>query len=112
MSFKELAVDPVDVADSVAVVTGWIISLREMTVPIAIGSDDGAVVVVNGTVIHEDRTTHGASPFSSLLQAPLRAGANRVVIAVENGTGDFGFHFRPLNREVKIRTTPDEQAAP
>ena len=112
MSFQELSADPVDATDSVAVATGWIISPREMTVPIAFGSDDGAVVVVNGTVIHEDRTTHGASPFASLLRAPLRAGANRVVIAVENGTGDFGFHFRPLNREVEIRTTPDEQASP
>ena len=52
------------------------------------------------------------TPLADLLQAPLRAGANRVVIAVENGTRDFGFHFRPLSREVEIRTTPDEQAAP
>ena len=112
LSFKELSADPEDAVESVAVATGWIISPRDMIVPIAFGSDDGAVVVINGAVIHEDRTTHGANPFAELLRAPLRAGANRVVIAVENGTGDFGFHFRPLNREVEIRTTPDEQASP
>ncbi len=105
LSFKELSTEADGTTDAIAVATGWLISPRAMMVPVLFGSDDGAVVRVNGVTMLEDRTTHGASPFGRLLQVPVRAGANRVVIAVENGTGDFGFHFRPVHRDVTLKAS-------
>lgn len=102
LSFTELATDPADTADAVAIATGWLDAPRSMTVPILFGSDDGAVVLVNGDPVHVDRTTHGASPFANLLQVPVEAGANRIVVAVENAGGDFGFHLRPLHPAVRV----------
>ena len=80
----------------------------DTTAIIAFGSDDGAVVIVNGRTIHVDRTTHGASPFGSMLEVPLRRGPNEVTVAVENGSGDFGFHFRPLDRRLTVMTSIDD----
>jgi len=105
LSFKELSTEVDGTTDAIGVATGWLISPRAMTVPVLFGSDDGAVVRVNGETMLEDRTTHGASPFGRLLRIPVQAGANRVVVAVENGTGDFGFHFRPVHREVTLETS-------
>ena len=104
LSFTELATDPAETANATAVATAWITAPQDMTVPVLFGSDDGAVVMINGEPVHVDRTTHGASPFANLLQIPLRAGVNRVIVAVENAGGDFGFHFRPVHTQVTVTT--------
>ena len=108
LSFLEIAAEPSATENAIAVAAGWIMCPRPLTATIAFGSDDGAVVLVNGETILLDRTTHGASPFGSILQVPLRQGPNQVIIAVENGSGDFGFHFRPLDREATVMTSIDD----
>jgi hypothetical protein len=108
LSFLEIAAEPSATENAIAVAAGWIMCPRDLTATIAFGSDDGAVVLVNGETILLDRTTHGASPFGLILQVPLRQGPNQVIIAVENGSGDFGFHFRPLDREATVMTSIDD----
>ena len=108
LSFLELAADPAATENSIAIASGWILSPDDTTAIVAFGSDDGAVVIVNGRTILVDRTTHGASPFGSMLEVPLRRGPNEVTVAVENGTGDFGFHFRPLDRRLTVMTSIDD----
>jgi hypothetical protein len=108
LSFLEISAEPSATENAIAVAAGWIMCPRALTATIAFGSDDGAVVLVNGETILLDRTTHGASPFGSILQVPLRQGPNQVTIAVENGSGDFGFHFRPLDREATVMTSIDD----
>lgn len=108
LSFLEITAEKADTENTIAIAAGWIMCPRDLTTTIAFGSDDGAVVLVNGETVLLDRTTHGASPFGSILEVPLRRGANRVIIAVENGTGDFGFHFRPLDREATVMSSIDD----
>jgi hypothetical protein len=108
LSFLEITAEKADTENTIAIAAGWIMCPRDLTTTIAFGSDDGAVVLVNGETILLDRTTHGASPFGSILQVPLRQGPNQVIIAVENGSGDFGFHFRPLDREATVMTSIDD----
>ncbi len=108
LSFLEITADPSATENAIAVASGWIMCPRDLTATIAFGSDDGAVVLVNGETILLDRTTHGASPFASVLRVPLRQGPNEVIVAVENGTGDFGFHFRPLDREATVMSSIDD----
>ena len=108
LSFLEITADQSSTENAIAVASGWIMCPRDLTATIAFGSDDGAVVLVNGETILLDRTTHGASPFASILRVPLRQGPNEVIVAVENGTGDFGFHFRPLDREATVMSSIDD----
>jgi hypothetical protein len=108
LSLLEIAADPAATENSVAIASGWIMSPDDTTAIVAFGSDDGAVVIVNDRTILVDRTTHGASPFGSMLEVPLRRGPNAVTVAVENGSGDFGFHFRPLDRRLTVMTSIDD----
>ncbi len=108
LSFLELTADPAGTENSTAIASGWVMAPEDTTAVVAFGSDDGAVVIVNGRTVLLDRTTHGASPFGSMLEVPLRRGPNEVVIAVENGGGDFGFHFRPLDRRITVVTSIDD----
>lgn len=108
LSFLEIAADPAATENSIAIASGWIMAPEDTTAIVAFGSDDGAVVIVNDRTILVDRTTHGASPFGSMLEVPLRRGPNAVTVAVENGSGDFGFHFRPLDRRLTVMTSIDD----
>ncbi|MAH65706.1 MAG: hypothetical protein CMJ27_04870 [Phycisphaerae bacterium] len=108
LSFLEIAADPAATENSIAIASGWIMAPDDTTAIVAFGSDDGAAVIVNGRTILLDRTTHGASPFGSMLEVPLRRGPNAVTIAVENGSGDFGFHFRTLDRRLEVMTSIDD----
>lgn len=72
----------------------------------ALGSDDGCRVWVNGELLLEDRGRHAVSPFAHVGRMPLRAGWNRVLVKVENGTGSFGLIFRVFDEEVRAAREP------
>ncbi|MBL1216693.1 MAG: hypothetical protein D8M59_04280 [Planctomycetes bacterium] len=86
---------------SIAYARVWVNVPKEMSVPIAFGTDDGSQVFVNGTKIHEDTTQHGASPLDFIQIVPLNAGWNHVLFKVENGGGGYGMYFRALSNDVE-----------
>ncbi len=75
-------------------------------VPCAFGSDDGARIWLGERLVYENRARKSASPLETLLTLPLEPGWNRVVLAIENGTGEFGFYFRLLDAAVEIADAP------
>jgi hypothetical protein len=87
--------------DAVAFAQTWLHAPSARRVHYTLGTDDGCRVELNGAVIHEDRTRHGATPMQHVDTMDLRAGWNRVVVAVENGVGSFGLYFRVLDDQVR-----------
>ncbi|MHC5003261.1 MAG: CehA/McbA family metallohydrolase [Planctomycetota bacterium] len=101
LSLLELHVDEAMAEDAVAFAQTWLHAPSARRVHYTLGTDDGCRVELNGAVIHEDRTRHGATPMQHVDTMDLRAGWNRVVVAVENGVGSFGLYFRVLDDQVR-----------
>ncbi|NOT30100.1 MAG: hypothetical protein HOP15_06605, partial [Planctomycetes bacterium] len=76
------------------------------TVHAAFGSDDGARVWLGGRLVYENRARKEASPLETLLALELQTGWNRLVLEIENGTGEFGFYFRLLDATVEVADAP------
>ncbi|MDP9000137.1 MAG: serine hydrolase [Myxococcota bacterium] len=80
----------------------WIVGkpLRALAV---FGSDDGAVVWLNGTRVHRVAMERALDRDSDRFELPLSAGTNRVLIKVENGSGSWGFALRVLDDQGRSR---------
>ncbi len=95
-----------DQVKAIAYAETFVQSPDDRTVHYALGTDDGARLWVNGEMIFEDNTQHGASPFQQFGKLSLKKGSNRVLVKVENGGGAFGLYFRLFDGEVKASATP------
>ena len=71
-----------------------LLSPDDRSVTLALGSDDGCLVQVNGETIVEDYAEQGVDPLDHLIQVNLKKGANPVLFLVENGGGGFGASLR------------------
>ena len=71
-----------------------VISKAEGTLAVALGSDDGVKVWVNGVKVHESTGVRGITVDSDKFTAPIHAGANHLLMKVTNGTGGYAFSFR------------------
>ncbi|MFB3895722.1 MAG: serine hydrolase domain-containing protein [bacterium] len=66
------------------------------------GSDDGAKVWLNGTLIHNTgQIGRSLDPNADQFILPLVAGKNRLMVKVENGTGDWCFALRIFDEQGK-----------
>jgi CubicO group peptidase (beta-lactamase class C family) len=71
---------------------------RDEVVQASFGSDDSAAVWINGARVHRLVTPgRGVTPDSDHFAATLKAGTNRVLVKVENGTDGWGFALALLN---------------
>jgi len=69
---------------------------------LALGSDDGVKVWLNGEVIHENLIGRAASKDNDLVTVALKKGENPLLIKVEQGSGDWGFVLRVVGKEEAI----------
>src|ERR1700690_500585 len=67
------------------------------------GSDDAAVVWLNGRKVHHIARDRALDPDSDRFDLPLQAGANRLLVKVDNGTGYWGFALRVFDGEGQRR---------
>ena len=81
---------------SIAFAQATIESDIERDVLLAVGSDDGWRVWVNGELVLRDDARQAASPFAHVIAVRLRAGANRIVVKIDNGAGEFGLYVAEL----------------
>ncbi len=58
------------------------------------GSDDSARVWLNGSLVHEVIGDRGVDPEGDRFPLDLEAGANRLLVKVDNGMGGWGFALR------------------
>ncbi len=77
----------------------------------ALGSDDGAMVRVNGKLVHRVLVGRAMVPGSDLFSADLRAGENSILVKVEQGTGGWEFCLRLVD-EAAVGILPWKEFNP
>jgi hypothetical protein len=107
LDLRGLDDDPARAENAIACAQTWLHSPDERTVPVALGTDDGSRVALNGVVVYENASRRGARPFEHVSTWRLNAGWNRVLIKVENGTGGFGAYLRVLDDDIRWSARPD-----
>ena len=79
---------------------------------LAVGSNDGIQVFLNGEKVHESHPKNGRwlQADNDYVPVELRKGINNLMLKIDQGTGDFGFIVRFLNYDsllTSIRNNPD-----
>lgn len=69
---------------------------------LAVGSDDGVQVWVNGKLVHEHLVARGVKLDEDLVPVLLRTGENTLLLKVENGGGAWGLSCRLLEPSVLL----------
>ncbi len=87
----------------VAYAYGEFQSPRAGTGHVRFGSDDAAVVWLNGKRVHDAPFERAVDPDSDRFEVPLVAGTNRVLVKVDNGSGGWGFAFRVFDENAAQR---------
>jgi hypothetical protein len=59
-----------------------------------LGSDDGVRLWVNDTLVHTNPTYRGAYPDQDRVQVNIKAGWNKILIKVLQGSGGWGYYLR------------------
>jgi len=67
-----------------------------MSALMALGSDDGVKVWVNGKLIHEQWVARPLLPDEDLFAVHFRPGSNQILVKVQDIEGDWGFALRPI----------------
>ena len=67
---------------------------------IALGSDDGIKVWLNGDLVFENAARRPVQPDQDRTTLDLRAGSNELVLGVSNVGGGHGFFFRMVGEDV------------
>jgi hypothetical protein len=63
--------------------------------PIALGSDDGLKVWLNGVKLVEDNVIRAAAPDQDHATLKLKAGKNQLLVKVTQAAGEWAFYLRP-----------------
>jgi uncharacterized protein (TIGR03790 family) len=68
------------------------------------GSDDGVRVWLNSDLVYSLRVRRAANPDQTTLPVTLKAGWNRLMVKVDQGSGPWGFFLRLQRRDGKPLT--------
>jgi len=88
-----------EVAYALAVVE----AAQTVKVPLLLGSDDAAVVWVNGREVYRDHIHRGARPGSDLMLIELNPGQNSILVKVDQGAGDWGLYVQLIDKEGVLK---------
>ena len=67
------------------------------TVEVAIGSDDGNKVWLNGELVGENEVMRGSQPDQDIHPATLKKGENRLLVKIFQHVGGWNFYLRFLD---------------
>ncbi len=77
-------------------------SPQDQEATLLLGTDDGCKLWVNDRLVHTSRAHKAAQPGQDTVKVPLRKGANRILLKINNGDGPHGFYFTLLaEQELK-----------
>lgn len=84
-------------APSATYLTRVITASAPAALNVGLGSDDGLEVWLNGEKILSREILRTAAPNQDVLELPLQAGENRLMLKIYNAAGGCGFYFSLLN---------------
>ena len=76
-------------------------SPKSRSVKVAVGSDDGNKVWLNGRLVGENEVMRGAEPDQDIYPAELKQGENRLMVKVFQHVGGWDLCLRFLDAEKK-----------
>jgi putative membrane-bound dehydrogenase-like protein len=68
-------------------------SPEEVEATILLGTDDGAILFVNGVKVLKDENTRAAAPGQNTVKLKLKKGTNTFLLKIANGNNPHGFYF-------------------
>ncbi|MBL8879144.1 MAG: DUF5110 domain-containing protein [Phycisphaerales bacterium] len=77
--------------NAVAYAATSLIAPNEMQAQLALGSDDGVVVWLNGVEIHRNNIGRPYAPKQDVIPIRLKQGPNTLLLKINQGGGDWGF---------------------
>ncbi len=72
----------------------YIVSSKDQTLPLLLGSDDGVKVFLNGKEIHRVLKVRIARPDMDTVPLNLKKGSNTLLLKIENNFGGYNFYAR------------------
>ena len=88
----------------------WIHSGEAKEVVLALGSNDGIKVWLNGAIVWENHRPRMAAEDEDFVRVHLREGDNLLLVKVDQGGGGWGFYGRVLSVEEAGRILAEEAA--
>ncbi len=68
-------------------------SPEDVEATILLGTDDGAILYVNGVKVWKDENTRAAAPEQNTVKLKLKKGTNTFLLKIANGNNPHGFYF-------------------
>src|SRR5262249_53204763 len=69
--------------------------LAAMELPVSLGSDDTLTVWLNGQKLLAENVYRAVAPDQHKLTLKLKAGTNKLLLKICQGSGDWAFYFQP-----------------
>jgi len=85
----------------VAYAVSWVQSPAAQPVSIEVGSDDGVKLWLNRKPLLDHREVRLSAPRQHTIPAELRAGWNEILLKIEQGIREWGFHLELLDPEAR-----------
>jgi len=89
--------------NGVAYAQVFVESEKEAWIPLLLGSNDAAVVWVNGEEIYRDHHHRGAEPAQDLITAKFKKGLNRILIKVDQIGGGWGLYLQLMDKDRLLK---------
>jgi putative membrane-bound dehydrogenase-like protein len=87
----------------VSYLTREIVSPADQEATVLLGSDDGAKLWINGTLVYTTKATRAAAPEQDRVKVKLKKGTNRILLKINNGNNPHGFYLTVLTeQELKL----------
>jgi hypothetical protein len=93
----------------VAYAQTFIYSPGAQTVPLFLGSDDGAKIFLNGKEIYRFLDVRISAPDQDKISLDLKEGWNSLLLKIENNFGGYGFYARILDKNDSLIITPKKK---
>lgn len=85
----------------------YVYSPKEQTIPLLLGSDDGAKVFLNDKELFRLLTLRGGQPDQNTIPLPLKSGWNKLLLKIENNFGGYCFYARVVDIDDTLIFSPD-----
>jgi len=82
-------------------------SAADQDATIALGTDDGAKLWVNGKLVYTNRAHRAAAPEQDSVKVHLQKGKNRLLLKINNGNGTHGFYLT-LTAEQELKRVEEK----